>query len=133
MGRGVAHDQCAAIILQRTREDLRCRSAEPAGENNQRSIVKHRGIVVVFFLEITFPIAHLDDGTILDEKAGQIYSLFQEAATVGAQIENNAIDVFGLEFLEQSGDISCRATPAMRAFRCEFHVTRSTEIDGTVK
>ena len=104
----VAHDQGPAVILQRRRHDLGSRGAEAAGQHDQRPVVERRGIGVGRHDDAAVVSLHLDDGAFLDEQASEADGFFERAAAVVTQVENDAADVFGLEFFQQLGHVHRR-------------------------
>ena len=84
VGGGFADDQSAAIILQCAGHNLRSRGTEVAGQNHQRSFVKHGWIGIGILFDFVAPIFDLDDRALFDEQARHLDGLFERAAAVMA-------------------------------------------------
>ena len=107
--RGIAHNEGAAVILQCPRHDFRSRGAEPAGQHNQRPIIKHCRVAVFILDHVAFGVFHLNDRPFLDEQTGEIDGFLEGTAAIMAQIQNHTGDLFCLQFFEQPGHVFGRA------------------------
>jgi hypothetical protein len=113
--RRVADDERAAVVLQRTGDDLRGRGAEAAREHDERAVVDHRGIGIAPDVDIAARAAGLYHGPLRDEQTGQVDRLLQRSATVAPQIQDHALHILGAELLEQPRDVLGRAGRGRRA------------------
>ena len=103
--------------MQRRGHDLAGARAEAAGEHHQRSVVGDAVIAVLVDLDAAVVVADLDDRARLDEEAGEVDGLFERAAAVAAQVEDDALSTLGGELFEQLRDVAGGrlARPALAA------------------
>ena len=94
VGGDVADDQRASVILQGAGQNFRGRSAEAAGQDDQRAVVKHGGIGVLVHGDLAIRIPHLDDGAFLDEQAGEVDGFLEGTAAIAPEIKDHAADFF---------------------------------------
>src|ERR1035437_1429584 len=107
--RAVADDDGATVILQGARDDFRGGRTEAIDQHRERAIVDHSGVGIAVDLDFTGGILDLHDGTLADEKTGEIDGLGQETPAVVPQVEHEALDARGLELAYQAGDVLRRA------------------------
>src|ERR1051326_3285678 len=105
MGRGVANNQRASVVLQGSGQNLRSRSAEAAGKDNQRTAVKNVRVRVFIDQNLAVRILDLNDRSFFDEKPGEADRLLERAAAVPSQVQNDASHLFLRELSQQPRDV----------------------------
>ena len=95
-GAGVADDQAAAVIADHAGEDLRRAGAELVDQDDERAIPRCPFVVVVEMLDAE-DFLDLDDRSGVDEETGERLGLVEQAAAVPPEIEDDRVDVRGLE------------------------------------
>ena len=101
----VADDDGAAVILERTGEDLRGGGAEAGRQHGERSIVGDRGICLAVDGGAAERILDLHDRALPDEEAGEFDGFGEQAATVAAQVDDERLDAFLLQFADEFGHV----------------------------
>ena len=97
----ITHDDSSPVILDSTSEDLRGTRAETADEDDERTGVGNRSLVVVRVAEnFIIKVADLNDRPFGDEEAGQIDGLGQKSPAVDAEIHDDSLDSLDLKVLE---------------------------------
>ena len=87
----LAHDQRAAVILQRAGDDLRCRSRAGVGQHDHRQSVRHVAGPRIIALDIVLAAAALrDDLAAVEEVVGDVDRLVEQPARVGAEVDDIA-------------------------------------------
>ena len=112
---GLADDDAAPVVLDGAGEDLRGRGAVPVDQHREGPLVDHLGIRVLLHLQVAVRTADLDHRAGSNEEAGQFGRLHQGAAAVAAQVDDDPVDPFGLELLEQPADVARRAAKVLVA------------------
>ena len=122
--RGVAHDQSAPIILQGAGKNLRRGSAEPAGQNHQRAIVKNTRVRVFIHDDGAVGIFDLHDRSFFDEQTSQADGLFERAAAIAAQVQNDAADVLLAKLAQETCHVGGGAlrVAALATFQLETRI-----------
>jgi len=90
----------------------RCVAAEARSAPAAETCVPTSGVRVASggaHLDVAGVVARLHHRTFADEQAGQRDGLFERTPTVAAQIENDALHVFGVQLGQQSGNVGGRA------------------------
>jgi len=103
---GFTNDKATAIILYRSCENLRSRSAVTIDQNRKRTIPGHTRIGVLLGADTAAGIAYLYNRAFIDEQAGQRGCLEQRPATVVSQVNDQSLDTFSLHFIDQLPDIA---------------------------
>ena len=101
MGRLVAHDQAAVVVLDRAGEDFAGTGAKLAREHDQRAVPDDARIDIVVGTDLLVRILDLHHWALVDEQARQLDRLRQRAAAVAPQIEHHAVDALLAEVLEE--------------------------------
>ena len=92
VGRVVAHDQAAVVVLDGAGEDLAGAGAELADQHDQRARPGDARFRVVVGLHVAVGVLDLHHRPVVDEQAGQADGLGQRAAAVGAEVEDHGVD-----------------------------------------
>ena len=92
VGRVVADDQAAAVVLDGAGENLAGAGAELADQHHQRARPGDARIGVVVGLHAAVGVLDLHDRPVVDEQAGQVDRLGERAAAVAAQVEHHGVD-----------------------------------------
>ena len=110
--RALANDQAATVILDRGGEDLGCRRRVPVDHHRERTVPRDARIGVALDLHLAPCVALLDDRAGFDEETGKLDRLGQRAATVVAQIDDDAIDLLLAKVGEDPRGVA-RRTPVI--------------------
>ena len=100
VGGQAADEERPAVVLQRRGDDLGGGGTELADEDNHRAVVADLGVVVLQDLFPTPAVDDLHDGALVDEQAGQLDGLGQQAATVAPEVKHDAGDLFFFETIQ---------------------------------
>ena len=92
VGRVVADDQAAVVVLDGAGEDLAGTGAELADQHHQRPRPGHAGIDVVEVLHAAVGVLDLHHRPVVDEQPGEVDGLGERAAAVAAQVEDHGVD-----------------------------------------
>ena len=101
----ITHDECAIIILQRPRKNLRCRRAVAARQDDKRPVILHARIAVFIHKDAVLRVFHLHHRAVFDEQSRELHTFFERPAAVAPQIKDDALHVFLFELGEQFRDI----------------------------
>ena len=101
VGRLVADDQAAVVVLNRPREDLAGAGTELVGEHHERAVPGHARIDVVVGPHLLVGVLDLHHRSFVDEQAGELDRLGERAAAVVPQVERHAVDALLPEVVEQ--------------------------------
>ena len=102
VGRMIADDQAAMVVLDRAGEDLAGAGAELADQHDQRPGPGDVRVVVFLGLDLAVGVLDLHHLAVADEQAGEADRLAQRSAAVPADIENDRIDALAAEVVENS-------------------------------
>ena len=103
VGALVADDDGAAVILQRGGDDLRGGGAHLVDHDDERPVVNLARVLRPELVDVAVGAADLHHRLVLDEEAGQVDRLVEQAAAVVAEVEDDAGDVFLLQALDELG------------------------------
>ena len=106
MGGLAADDDGAAVVLQRSGDDLRCRGTELADEDDHRAVVADVGVVILQHLLALAAVDDLHHRALLNEQAGQFHCLGQQAAAVAAKVEYHSGDFFTAKPVEDQPHVA---------------------------
>ena len=87
--------------MQRPGHNFRRGCAETIDENNQRAVIKFRGIIIFIHDDTAVWKAGEHNRAVCDEQAGEMNGFFKRATAVVPQVNDNARDFFLLEFVDQ--------------------------------
>ena len=108
VGGAVPDDDGAAVVLQGAGEDLGGRGAETGGQHGERAVITDGGVGVAVHLQAAHRVAHLHDRALVDEEAGEVDSLGEQAAAVAAQVDDEGLDALVLQLADEFGHVLCR-------------------------
>src|SRR5579872_129945 len=100
--RALAENDAAVIVLDGAGEDLGSGCAEAIDQHGERTVVRDARIRIVEHFEPSGGVLELHDRPLVDEQAGERRRLGQIAATVAAQIEDQAVDTAALELIDEA-------------------------------
>ena len=81
-----------SVVLQRTRDDLGGGGAEAGGQDDQRaSPTRDIEVTIGEHIGAAVGVAHLHDGADGDEEPGDAHGFAEQAATIHAKVENDAL------------------------------------------
>ena len=107
--RAGADDHRAVVVLQRAGEDLRRRRAELIDQHDDRTVeVGRRLLVVAEDLLLAAAVPDLDDRALIDQLAGDLDGVAEQATAVAADVEHDAGDLLRLHLVEQPVDVLAR-------------------------
>src|SRR6056297_912899 len=108
--RGFTEDDAATVVLYGRGEDLRRRSARAVDQHRQRTVPGHARFPVGFDRDPAVGVAHLDYRPGIDEQSGHGGRLDQRTAAVAAQVNDDALDAVGAQFVDQSAHVASAGT-----------------------
>jgi hypothetical protein len=101
----VADDEAPTVVLKRAGENLRGGGAEARGEHGERAIVRDGVVRVAVDVYLTLEIALLHDRALLDEEAGEIDRLGEEATAIATEIDDEGLDAIGLQLADEFSNV----------------------------
>ena len=112
---GLAQYQTTVIILDRAGENLRCRRTVAIHQYRQWPVVRYLRIRIIVDAQSPAVVTDLHDGTGFNEQPGQLRGLRQRPATIRAQIDQQTMDTFSLQLLDQAPHVACRTAEILLA------------------
>src|SRR5690554_2685451 len=97
----VADNDATVVVLDGAGKDFRCRGAEPVDDHGHGAIPGNLRIEITQNVHPSRGVTDLNRRAALNKQAHQLVGFTQRAATVVAQIHNQAIDLFGTQFMDQ--------------------------------
>ena len=120
VGMRIADDDGASVVLQGAGDDLGGGGADAVDQHDHGLRERDGGIVVVEG-DRAARLADLDDRTGFEEEAGEVDGLGEGSAAVAAQVEDEALDVLGVEFGDEAGDVERGASLRGLGVVAELH------------
>ena len=119
-----ANDDTAFVVLNGSRENLRCRRAEAVHQHGHRPVVHHRTTV---FVSIHFRLAgrffHLYYRSFRDKQTREVDGLGQRATAVVAQVDHDTVDFFNFQRINKPLHVARCAAEAFFAFAGTLEIT----------
>src|ERR1700733_7147091 len=92
--RDFTHDQSAIVVLNRSRDDLRCGRGQAVNQHDQRIVLAPVAVLrYVTLLCRSAAVMRNDELVFLQELVGHTHAFAQQAAGIAAQIKNQTLEI----------------------------------------
>ena len=127
-------NDATGIVLYRGGENFGCRGAKAVDKNGQRTVVRDscNRIRVVKAADTAVGVAQLNDRTVIDKQTRKRCRFGQMAAAIVAQVDDQTVDAFLLEFGDQAFDVFRGARVVLVAIaQCAVVAVKTRDFDNT--